>query len=234
MHLAQARVLAGELVSMLAPVCDRIEVAGGIRRGKLDPHDIELVAVPKVRDVQTGTLDLATGAPHTERVNGLDWFLRQCFDYARNPAAALLFKPAPPNKAGSKAPFSERYYRFLYKDEPVDLFCVLPPAQWGVIFTLRTGDAGFSHDLVSRGWPRGLFFIDGQINRVTKRKDGSLLTSRVVKPGEEKLYKDDFDFVPIPTPEELDVFRVLDVPWVPPEQRVTGETTVAEWEAATT
>lgn len=48
MNLAQASALAGQLVEKLAPFCERIEVAGSVRRRKLEGiKDIELVAIPK-------------------------------------------------------------------------------------------------------------------------------------------------------------------------------------------
>ena len=41
-----AEVTAAVLVKLLAPACERIEVAGSVRRGRLDVGDIELLAVP--------------------------------------------------------------------------------------------------------------------------------------------------------------------------------------------
>lgn len=55
-----------------------------------------------------------------------------------------------PAKDGKKAPFSERYYKIIYREAPIDLFVVRPPADWGVIFTLRTGSREFSHWLATR------------------------------------------------------------------------------------
>lgn len=40
--------LAQRIVEELADVCDRIEVAGSLRRGHATPTDIDLVAVPRV------------------------------------------------------------------------------------------------------------------------------------------------------------------------------------------
>lgn len=232
MRLEQAQALATDLMKMLAPFVDRIEVAGGVRRKKLSPHDIELVAIPRIRELRTGDMDLATGVERTILSNGLDWFMGQCFDHARTPVAGLLFKPAPKRKNGSRAPFSSRHFMFLYKDELVDMYVVLPPAQWGVIYTIRTGDAGYTHALVSKGWPKGLYFMDGAIYRVTRKKDGSVVQSQYMRPGEEMLFKDDINLELVPTPEEVDVFKALGVEYVPPELRVTTETTAEEWAEA--
>jgi DNA polymerase (family 10) len=46
MKLLEAARIAIELVNKLCPFCDKIEVAGSIRRGHQDVHDIDLVAIP--------------------------------------------------------------------------------------------------------------------------------------------------------------------------------------------
>ena len=47
MKLQEARVMAERMKDTLSPHCDRIEIAGSIRRGKLFVHDIDLVTIPK-------------------------------------------------------------------------------------------------------------------------------------------------------------------------------------------
>ena len=46
-----AKGIADGLLEMLRPLCDRIEIAGSIRRGKRRVGDVELVYVPKTRPV---------------------------------------------------------------------------------------------------------------------------------------------------------------------------------------
>src|SRR5271170_871003 len=41
-----ARAVARKIVEELRPVCDRIEIAGSLRRGNPAVHDIDLVLVP--------------------------------------------------------------------------------------------------------------------------------------------------------------------------------------------
>jgi len=79
----------------------------------------------------------------------------------------------------------------------VDLFSVLPPAQWGVIMMIRTGPAEFARRVVTRrdagGWlPSHLAVRDGAI------WDGDQI---------------------VETPEEADVWRVLEMDPVAPEDR---------------
>ena len=51
MRLDQATAIAERVKALLAPHCDRIEIAGSIRRRKDDVGDIEIVAIPKPYDV---------------------------------------------------------------------------------------------------------------------------------------------------------------------------------------
>lgn len=46
-RLDQARPIAERLLYLLTPYCDRIEIAGSIRRRKPAVHDIDVVMIPK-------------------------------------------------------------------------------------------------------------------------------------------------------------------------------------------
>jgi len=46
MKLQEAKQLAGRIVDALRPMCERIEIAGSIRRGKPEVGDIDLVILP--------------------------------------------------------------------------------------------------------------------------------------------------------------------------------------------
>ena len=74
----------------------------------------------------------------------------------------------------------------------IDLFIVMPPAHWGVIFAIRTGPAEFSKWLVSVRKPF-LSFKDGQL---IHHINGVLST-----------------------PEEKDVFNFLNIKYLTPHQR---------------
>lgn len=176
--LADAVKVACRIIDMIAPACDRIEVAGSVRRRKPEVGDIEIVAIA-ARDH-----DLF-GEPRGSRLDPvLDRLARE----------GVL----SPIRGG------ERYKQFVVPDAgcKLDLF-LCDPATWGVIFTLRTGSAGFSHQLVtqrdrrtSSGRP-GLLPVDCRV------QDG-----RVWR-GEQALE----------TPEEADVFRVAGLDWIEPEER---------------
>ena len=73
---AKAFDLASRLVRELEDSCDRIEIAGSLRRLKPEVHDIELVAVPKFGTVDGGDLwgtsvDVDLLTERLEQVGGL-------------------------------------------------------------------------------------------------------------------------------------------------------------------
>lgn len=92
-----------------------------------------------------------------------------------------------------------KYKQFTYGGRTVDLF--LPDANtWGWTLTLRTGSADFTKWLVTEkakggAKPRHLSFSEGRIWN---------------------------GLVPFETPEEADVFRILELEWIPPEARTDG------------
>ena len=157
MKLETARQYATEIVDILRPYCDRIEIAGGIRREKPEPHDIEIVVKPKFVDATYGLYQ-----PLME--NSFDTYLRQVVLHDGG-WVGKEFNYGEPDKAGKKAPCGPKYYRLKYRGEKLDIFAVIPPAEWGCIFAIRTGDADYSHWLVQQGWPKGMKVIDGHLER---------------------------------------------------------------------
>ncbi len=226
MELAVAQQLAAEVKDLLRPYCRRIEVAGGVRREKPYPHDVELVAVPEMQETRSPeTLaPFVTNILHLRMVDlvGSGEFRHGDLVAHRLRADKTILVDAP---------FSQRHYRVKFKGESVDVFVVSPPAQWGVIFAVRTGDRGFSHWLVQQGYPRGFYFSEGRILRHVDAKaryiahvPGFHLERHPCKPGVCRREA-------IDSPEEEDVFRVLNVPWKDPKDRVVWqESTVAQWE----
>lgn len=55
-ELAAARRMADRLLALLAPACERIAIAGSIRRGVPLVGDIEIVAMPRVTTEPAGDL----------------------------------------------------------------------------------------------------------------------------------------------------------------------------------
>ena len=190
----EARRVATTVIDFLKreKCVDRIEIAGSLRRGKAEVHDIELVAIPKYstdgqQSLTGNRVSTAENLLHTE----LEWMLKEG-----------IINTDRPRKDQKKNPFGPKYYRInfkyyskkfmLEKEYPIDLFVVLPPAQWGVIYLIRTGSADFSHWIVQQGYKYGIHFTDGHMEMQNMVLD---------------------------TPEENDVFNYLKIPYREPEYR---------------
>jgi DNA polymerase (family 10) len=48
MQLIEAQNLASRIVKVFLSYCEKVEIAGSIRRQKLEPRDIDIVVIPKV------------------------------------------------------------------------------------------------------------------------------------------------------------------------------------------
>ncbi len=179
MDLSFAEDRAAELVEHLRPACHRVKIAGSIRRREPEVGDIEVVCIPKVPTNLLGEPDLSQ--PH---------------DVARK-LEELGIRPRR-NSKGRRIAWGQRALIGELEDVPIDVFCVLPPAQWGALFAIRTGPADFSKWLVTRALSRGL-----------RCKDGRL----VVENGGES------DGSEIPTPTEALFFSALGLDFIPPTER---------------
>lgn len=131
--LNEAKQFADFIIEALAPSCQRIEVAGSIRRKKQSVGDIEIVCIPHLN----WQLNIF-GQAEPQSPNALDLALARLV----NSAHFLLL---PPIKNGP------RYKKFPVAQKPdlyLDLF-ITTPDKWGVIFAIRTGPASFSKKLVT-------------------------------------------------------------------------------------
>ena len=70
MKYQRAREIAEGILEQLKPHCERIEIAGSIRREKSDPKDIEIVAIPKTYDVGLFESGIATIVNKWQKVKG--------------------------------------------------------------------------------------------------------------------------------------------------------------------
>jgi DNA polymerase (family 10) len=94
-----------------------------------------------------------------------------------------------------------RFKQFPWRGMMVDLFVQLDPATWGVNFTIRTGSADFAKWLVT--W---------QVNGGALPNDMYVRDARIWQRG-----------IVLSTPEEADVFRLIGLAWIPPEERERGQ-----------
>lgn len=150
--------LAAELVEQLRPGCERIEIAGSIRRGKADPKDIEIVAVAKmdwecVHDLWGSVIDRESVDLLDKQINELRFAGEWDFDHVLK-------------RAGSKY----KRLRHIVSGYCCDLF-IADASNWGNILTIRTGPGDFSRELVTRAHRYGLKQDGGQLWR--EHRDGT-------------------------------------------------------------
>lgn len=150
---ARAQVAAERVVGALAPHCDRIQVAGSLRRGEAQVGDIEIVCSPKI------AADLF-GEPMGECQ-----LTRALVDLERDRRVRWRAETFPPPK-DPKAP--RKFYPLVVLPEgiPLDVFAVRAPAQWGAILAIRTGPSDFSRRLVTDCQKRGLRCTEGRLVRI--------------------------------------------------------------------
>jgi DNA polymerase/3'-5' exonuclease PolX len=184
--LSTARAAAERLVSILSPACVRIETAGSIRRGVPLVSDIEIVAIPRM-DVESGGDLWGTPVEIDQLAERL---------YSLRSSGALPLRAVEAHRADGSVDITQRdgpsYKALLFEGFPVDLFIVHDPAQWGVIFTIRTGPAEWSHRLVT------------DCKRLLRRVEGGYL----YRSG--KVW---------PCPTEEDFFVGIGQPWIEPADR---------------
>lgn len=172
---------ASDLVRLLEPACERISVAGSVRRRCDNVKDLDLVLVPKAEGVAApGQLFDAV------RVDAIDARIAELISLPN----AALSRPRDANNG-------PRQKELRFRGRKVELWIVRPPATWGVIFTLRTGPAAFSHLLVTPEAAGGAMPVDMRVS-----------AGRLLHAGRE-----------VPTPEEGDFFRAIEVPPFPAHRR---------------
>ena len=142
--LAAGVKAAAELVDLIGAGCERIAVAGSIRRAKTEVGDIELVAIPRVNEVPDGLFG-------TKLVNAFWPVVDAC--------QRLV-----------KAKGAEKYRQYTYtaRDDAsfqVDVFTATAET-FGWTLLVRTGSAEFSHSVASMLNANGYTSRDGGICRM--------------------------------------------------------------------
>lgn len=164
-----ALAIALEKYEILKPRCQRIEIAGSLRRRKREVGDIEIVAIPHFESDMFGN---ATADHSLNYFPWKDW--------------GVLELNGPKQKK-----------IMLFEGIQLDLFIVTPPAQWGWILLLRTGPDTYSKKMVTHKNKYG--FMPGHLCS----DEGRILDGKT----------------PVPTPEEVDVYNLFNMPYLLPECR---------------
>lgn len=196
---ARAVSLAWELIALLSPYCERIEVLGSIRRGRPSVGDIELLAVPKILPSMLHDM-FGDAVSHVPAIDMLDSALQDLLSEG-------TLQQRQPRKWGPK------YKAALYQGFPLDLFIVTQPAQWGVLQLIRTGSADFTHRLVTPD-DRHAFSPDGR-----DLGQGWMPPFMFCKKGSLWRINGNATAEQVQTPEELHVFAAIGRASVDPDQR---------------
>ena len=182
----EAHEVADHLIGLLAASCNRIRIAGSLRRGKQEVHDIELVATPR--------FDFVDGADlwgTTVGVDRLEERVRSLIDLG-----FVRLRDVESHKRDGTTTIGHRdgdsYKALECSGIPVDLFIVRPPAEWGVIFAIRTGPGDWNQRIVT------------DCQKYLRRVHGG----RVYRNGK-----------PVPCPEEEDFFRAVGQEYLHPRER---------------
>jgi DNA polymerase/3'-5' exonuclease PolX len=193
MNLDQALQLAIELRLSLEPGCQRIEIAGSVRRGKPEVKDIEIVAIPIIEVREARNLFNEEVGEH--RVNLLEVALADLVD---GPVWGL----DPKLRRNG-----DRYKRLWNMPEAiaVDLF-ITTPAGWGGAMAIRTGPADFSQGLVTLALRQRKHVADGYLVHGHMKAEAGC-PKRSSCP------------LIIPTLTEEAFFQALGLPWCEPKDR---------------
>lgn len=196
MRYELAMKAAREFLEDVRPACVQAEIAGGLRRGKSVVHDIEIVAAPRMRHVGANLF----GEPLGE-VSLLDEWLAEMVN-----CGTLMVGP----KQGP------RFKQFKAScGLMLDVFVVRPPAQWGVIYALRTGPAHYSHWLVTPRNRNGALPSDLRVAR------GAVWSglARCVTQAQQDAAIEDGRARLVETPTEESFFALLGIPMPEPGAR---------------
>ncbi len=146
LELAEVKKVAVEIITDLNPFCERIAIAGSIRRNRPLVSDIELVVIPKYEIVPSGffdTIDTCLLTQHLMRSAKYQMRL---------------------NKNGYRI-FGEKNKLMLYKGVPVDIFTATED-NWVMLYFIRTGGAATNQRIARRAI---------QVNKALKIYEGGFL-----------------------------------------------------------
>jgi DNA polymerase/3'-5' exonuclease PolX len=198
MKLDEIQPIAYSLIEQLSSACTRLLIAGSIRRGKPEPNDIEIVAIPYIGFFTVRDMFGAIAEEHA--VNHLDEALSTLYG---------LHEWSLDWETKRNGPNYKRL-RHLNTGICCDLF-ITDARRWGIIATIRTGPGEFSKALVSYARRQTMFVQGGLLHRHAPTLD----LSGVVLP----CPSGDSCMRIVETLEEGDVFKALGLPWIEPQRR---------------
>ena len=174
-ELSEAKIIAESVVNKLSPYCDRIQVAGSIRRKKKYVSDIEIVCIPKHDEYPTQ--------------GGESILLR-----------SSLFQQSVLNIGTIKKGKIKtgRYIKIITDNNiQIDLF-ITHADIWGMILAIRTGSANFSHNVLAKKWVAlgyrskdGILYRNGNMIFIREEKQLFDLLNIIYISPENRTYRDE-------------------------------------------
>lgn len=142
---------AKEIVTLLTPFCERITIAGSVRRDHINQEsDIEILCIPKEVIISE---DIFSISPDTKFVN----------EFAETIKVLAIY-----NKIKKGNPYFGKYIcidthinRAVNKIQ-IDIF-TCNKENWGYILAIRTGSAKFSKSLADRWVSKGFVGYEGNL-----------------------------------------------------------------------
>lgn len=142
MRLKEAAEIAHKCLTVLKTHCERIEIAGSVRRKVSEVKDIEIVCIPKCVDLSQSSLfdnDVIRKIPCEGFTTTVDQW-QQIKGHS----------------------FGRYTQRLLPEGIKLDLF-ITNPLSWGYILAIRTGPWEYSKYLVTRAKRMGYTPIEGHL-----------------------------------------------------------------------
>jgi len=171
MELEKAKKIADELVELLKPACQRVTIAGSIRRQKTDVGDIEILAIPKFN----GIVELLD--------QKLKWLIgTHVLEYRPNKKGSIVYGPM------------NKLLRHADSGIGIDIFSTTEECWW-VALVVRTGPKESNIALATaaqkRGWRLrvygpGFDTPEGLIRCHSERDVFELVGLPYKKPGERR------------------------------------------------
>ncbi len=147
MKLTTAEHIGSAVVDLLKPHCDRIQIAGSLRRKCSTCKDIEIVCIPKMYEVGLFESGIATVVNQWHKVKG-----NLPCKYTQR---LIAVKDIIPAHRGNEIIKLDLFFATKYN--------------WGYILAIRTGTTRFSQNLASTWKKKGYHGKDGMLRHQNGR-----------------------------------------------------------------